>query len=290
MRCPKCGYVSFEYLDTCKKCSKDLFEFKEKAGIFLMEPGYLDLSKYEDGLKPESAPSSVAVDDMEYSAEAGVLDEASDEPTTTQETDFFESLDMDEEQEEAGVAEKEAVGAGIDDDLDLNPEESGAEDLSRSFSEAEEPDFTKDDGIDLIEAPEIEIGESENGESSQISIESEGADLTEDDDLLGLDLVGENISLDLEDEGETNVSEVHDLKIDMSAGNELAGDSMESEELGSTEAGGGIEFSLDLDEGGVSSLLQEEDSVENFSEEADDDINGEIDLMLEDLEDEPEKP
>ena len=33
MRCPKCGFNSFDYLDNCKKCGKDLVEFKERFGI-----------------------------------------------------------------------------------------------------------------------------------------------------------------------------------------------------------------------------------------------------------------
>lgn len=33
MKCPKCGYNSFDYLDSCKKCGKDLAEFKQRFGI-----------------------------------------------------------------------------------------------------------------------------------------------------------------------------------------------------------------------------------------------------------------
>lgn len=33
MKCPKCGYNSFEYLDSCKKCGNDLSTFKEAHGI-----------------------------------------------------------------------------------------------------------------------------------------------------------------------------------------------------------------------------------------------------------------
>ncbi len=33
MRCPKCGYNSFDYLDSCKKCGKDLVEFKDRYSI-----------------------------------------------------------------------------------------------------------------------------------------------------------------------------------------------------------------------------------------------------------------
>ena len=40
MKCPKCGYTSFDYLDECKKCGKDLAEHKEKYNIrSLMFPG-----------------------------------------------------------------------------------------------------------------------------------------------------------------------------------------------------------------------------------------------------------
>ncbi len=33
MRCPKCGYTSFESYDSCRKCSADLMEFKQNHGI-----------------------------------------------------------------------------------------------------------------------------------------------------------------------------------------------------------------------------------------------------------------
>lgn len=33
MKCPKCGYNSFEFLDACKKCRADLTAFKQSLGI-----------------------------------------------------------------------------------------------------------------------------------------------------------------------------------------------------------------------------------------------------------------
>ena len=33
MKCPKCGYNSFEYYDSCKKCSADLVAFKNSFSI-----------------------------------------------------------------------------------------------------------------------------------------------------------------------------------------------------------------------------------------------------------------
>lgn len=33
MKCPKCGYTSFDYLDSCKKCNHGLTEFKTRFGL-----------------------------------------------------------------------------------------------------------------------------------------------------------------------------------------------------------------------------------------------------------------
>lgn len=33
MKCPKCGYHSFEHLDSCKKCNNDLTEHKAKFNL-----------------------------------------------------------------------------------------------------------------------------------------------------------------------------------------------------------------------------------------------------------------
>lgn len=33
MKCPKCGYHSFDHLDICKKCNKDLVEHKTKFNL-----------------------------------------------------------------------------------------------------------------------------------------------------------------------------------------------------------------------------------------------------------------
>jgi len=38
MRCPHCSYVSFDYLNTCRKCSKDLTAHKSALGIDFVEP------------------------------------------------------------------------------------------------------------------------------------------------------------------------------------------------------------------------------------------------------------
>ncbi|RUM46100.1 MAG: hypothetical protein DSY80_02620, partial [Desulfocapsa sp.] len=47
MRCPKCGYISFDHVDTCLKCNKDISDNVEVEGTtyhaaapsFLKVPG-----------------------------------------------------------------------------------------------------------------------------------------------------------------------------------------------------------------------------------------------------------
>ncbi|MBI5184716.1 MAG: hypothetical protein HZA01_03190 [Nitrospinae bacterium] len=289
MRCPKCGYVSFEYLDTCKKCAKDLFEFKEKAGIFLMEPGYLNLNKYAEGLKAESAPSAVETEEMEYGE--GGEDGGAEGPVSVTETNFFDSLDMGVEQETAGVADNETGGMGGDEGIGLDLAEVGGEDISLSVDEAEGHDLTVDEGvlgldmgseeetrqgageagIDLLEGPEIEIEEAGSGGAARASKEPEGVDLNEDDGLSGLDMGGEEITLDLEEEESgAGAAEESDIKVNMNDDEALV------------ETAGDIDFSINLDEDISSS--HEEESEDGI------DLDGDIDLMLDDLDEGPEKP
>jgi uncharacterized RDD family membrane protein YckC len=49
MRCPKCGYTSFDHLESCKKCGKDLVEFKERFGITsVLFPGQMSSADAEE--------------------------------------------------------------------------------------------------------------------------------------------------------------------------------------------------------------------------------------------------
>jgi hypothetical protein len=38
MRCPKCGYISYDYLDRCKSCGEDLIPTKIKLNIYTKQP------------------------------------------------------------------------------------------------------------------------------------------------------------------------------------------------------------------------------------------------------------
>jgi len=77
MKCPKCKYVSHDYLDACRKCGVDLVTFKQEIGLLVLQPGVLDLSLVLGG---------AGADDLFESVEEGVIMHAGDD-------DFDISLD-----------------------------------------------------------------------------------------------------------------------------------------------------------------------------------------------------
>ncbi len=45
MRCPKCGFISFDYLDRCLKCQTDLTEERHKLNLLDITPNPISLQK-----------------------------------------------------------------------------------------------------------------------------------------------------------------------------------------------------------------------------------------------------
>lgn len=62
MKCPHCSYVSFEYLDTCRKCSKDLTTHKGQFGIEFLEPVSLGILTFVEGRAAASSAVGGALD------------------------------------------------------------------------------------------------------------------------------------------------------------------------------------------------------------------------------------
>ncbi|HOM30241.1 MAG TPA: hypothetical protein PLS81_12410 [Deltaproteobacteria bacterium] len=50
MKCPKCGYVSHDYLDRCKSCGEDLVPTKIKLNIYTKRP---EIGVNDDGFAVE---------------------------------------------------------------------------------------------------------------------------------------------------------------------------------------------------------------------------------------------
>lgn len=67
MKCPKCGYHSFDHLDSCKKCNHDLVEHKAKFNLHgFFSPGQAAFSAPEPVINQADEdleePSDGAVD------------------------------------------------------------------------------------------------------------------------------------------------------------------------------------------------------------------------------------
>ena len=85
MKCPKCNYVSHDYLDACRKCGIELVTFKQDIGLLVLQPGVLDLSLVLGG---------AGADDLFEHVEEGVTLHASDDDFDMRFDDYAEHPGM----------------------------------------------------------------------------------------------------------------------------------------------------------------------------------------------------
>jgi hypothetical protein len=69
MKCPKCHYVSHDYLDACRKCGIDLVTFKQDIGLVVLQPGALDLSLVLGGAGVDDLFESIAEEDTMHASD-----------------------------------------------------------------------------------------------------------------------------------------------------------------------------------------------------------------------------
>jgi hypothetical protein len=58
MKCPKCGYTSFDYLDECKKCGADISDIRALLGVIAVSPDERAASR--PSLSAHAAPQAAA--------------------------------------------------------------------------------------------------------------------------------------------------------------------------------------------------------------------------------------
>lgn len=175
MKCPKCGYNSFEYLDNCKKCGGSQVAFKEGLGIrpIILAPvpvsAVSDISAEENSIPPQIVPDPESADQIfqwdppeeKERAAAGL-----GEPFP----DF--SLNIDEE---PPLEEPEQPQTAIQDPFDFACEEkseSHAEEMSNNPEEASIfGDFTFDEPETSL--PETSVTTAGIADSEPFQVESE---------------------------------------------------------------------------------------------------------------------
>ncbi|MBW6508551.1 MAG: RDD family protein [Desulfuromonadales bacterium] len=195
MKCPKCGYNSFDYLDSCKKCGKDLVEFKQRFGIkSVLFPGVTtataaSLAEDEGLLAVETseraaatalgaadvsaaAKAPAAADDSSSGDDFGFdfMGESSDEEDLSFD-ELFEEAPQEEDMEETLEAPKGAA--------DAEPATAGGGDFAFDVPEADdelEDDFGFDvEGVATEEAEPGKTKGSEEGPSDPFDLPESSA-------------------------------------------------------------------------------------------------------------------
>jgi hypothetical protein len=210
MKCPHCGYVSFEYLDGCKKCSKDLSAHKAQFAIDYMQPVSLGILSYVGS----GAAMAVAAGDESDSFDTNDFAMGTDSGVSvaTGATDEF-TLDFGGDD-----AEGDAVGGAVDfgegdDDVAIEIGDEGTDDVSLDIGAAEAEDeisldLGEDESIEEEAGISIDIGEAD-GKSGDIAIDF-GDD---DEDEIALDIAVDepaqgdvDIAIDFGDDDEDEIA------------------------------------------------------------------------------------
>lgn len=82
MKCPKCNYVSHDYLDACRKCGRDLADFKLEIGLAVLQPGVLDLGLVLGGAEADDLFAGMDEEVTMHAGEDDDFDISLDDYTT----------------------------------------------------------------------------------------------------------------------------------------------------------------------------------------------------------------
>ncbi|MBN1103364.1 MAG: hypothetical protein JXL84_08135 [Deltaproteobacteria bacterium] len=204
MKCPKCGFISFDYNQVCPRCNKDISAEQQKLNLpaFRPEPpallGALLGEAGESGMHM-SASTEMAVMHEEHEISLG--DSAAIESGEmmlhdSQELDL--GLDMDAEEATEGISEPEISMEEPSLDLDLEvPADEQAMSGEEAAPELEGISLSDDGGM-----PELIGGEP--GQDQEIALDlgdlSEDAAEKEEESLLAsISEEGEKLGIEMED-------------------------------------------------------------------------------------------
>jgi hypothetical protein len=156
MKCPKCKYVTFDYLDTCPRCGKNMASEKAKYNISSIKPNPPFVLGSLTGDLNESGDELVLADSMKKTAggmgyeDEGVYDDGSELDINIDEgsmTDAENVTDID--LGDLGMTEEDDAGIDVDFEADEQKQktEADSEDLDLDLSDVElSLDFEEDEG------------------------------------------------------------------------------------------------------------------------------------------------
>lgn len=240
MKCPKCGYVSFDHNQACPKCKKDISEERNKLNLPDFEPavpfllGALTGETEEAGMNIDISPGGPAI---ASAAEAVAVEE------------------------EIPILEEEEEVASLDEDLEISLEEDWTPE------EMEEEESVIDEDFSDLETSEG-LGAAEPEEDLSLELEDEEESVVDEGDL---DLSGV-------EEGTGEGVEEDEISLDLEELSPEVGAAEEAEQEQATGPGTDEDLSLDLEELQPEEEVAEE--IEPMpSSEADEDLSLDLDEL-----------
>jgi len=212
MKCPRCDYTSFDYLESCRKCGSNLIVVREALRLPAIKPEVpFLLGSLLDDIEKPSAPAVPAFDSQEiegpppipeisFEEEEQSLDTIEiGEITESVDAELTEPLEKGGEEHRITISDSEidkALSENILTPIDTDEGESTQPlDLDLSLKEISSTDLTGDDALlDLV------------GESTEPVVDLE---TTSD----ALDLGGDTEPIDLEQPGATALGETDEVTV-----------------------------------------------------------------------------
>ncbi len=257
MRCPKCGYISFDHNQACPKCNKDISGERDKLNLpsYKFDPPSLlgmltgEGNESNVGFSLDSSVLNASEMDMDFNQSAAA-EVAFGEETQEPEIDLNADDSGDFELPEIAMDEDEPEEEGQEDEISLDMNEISLEDSNDELAITPDEDEGDEINLDLgdissseddIDLSDISIDEDLQAEEDSgielgdIDLEDESADdeaLPQAEDL-DLDLPGsEDDSLDLGDlsiDTDAESGDEEDSEIELDLGDLKVGDTGELE-------------------------------------------------------------
>ncbi|MFH2012765.1 MAG: hypothetical protein ABIJ37_08725 [Pseudomonadota bacterium] len=214
MKCPKCQFTSFDYLDNCKKCGAELSELKNNLNILSVVPRVITTDRVQTILDTDIPEEQGMIDTMDTSIQS-VQDTLGNEQTLDHEIEGQEGVVL-EDSHEIDTEDKNILGSPVDlnfeDTIEENPslieeelEEETAE-KGEEYADILKTEISNDD--EVSEVP-FKLETEESSDASELALDEEGE---EDADILkteiSIDDEVSEIPFKLETEESSDASEL----------------------------------------------------------------------------------
>jgi len=220
MRCPKCGYISFDHLEVCLKCKKNISTASDalQGGVLnVVSPVFLNLQSQEDQSDEYDLVAEVeGVEDVDMGGEFDIIVEEESQEEGGEETVVGVNQSEGEESDfvDFDISPDEDMGSEIAVDSGLFDDDSEIED---QILENQLDNLSEKDADDLeIEIPEELMDMSDlSAPTPSEEIKPFESDSLNDLDSLSIELDGLDLDLDSDIPASGNSAKSVDIEEDI---------------------------------------------------------------------------